>query len=126
MRNNKEQNRQHVVYQQEKEENQKLVSRLLVHSDSGLRVFTHTLLNKIHFPFKTNHIHPLKRVADIVMLVATKSKKKLVGTKFDVGTHHGRVHPNEFHRKGTDNELHFNGHSAINDFKDAGLGEAVE
>ena len=61
----------------------------VVYSNSGLRVFTHALLKEICFPLETDHIHPLKRVANIVMSGAAEVEEKLVSTKFDVITHHG-------------------------------------
>ena len=42
----------------------------LVHSYSGLRVFTNALLKEICFPLEANRFHPLERVADIVMSVS--------------------------------------------------------
>ena len=55
-----------------------------------------------------------------------KVEKKSIGTEFDVITHHGRVHPNEFNWKGIDNEFHFDVYCTINNIKYAGLGEAVD
>ena len=44
----------------------------LVHSYSGLRVFTDALLKEISFPLEADHFHPLKRVVNTVVLVAVK------------------------------------------------------
>ena len=98
----------------------------LVHSYSGLRVFTNSLLEEICFPLKANHFHPLERVANIVMSVATKVEKKSIGTEFDVIAHHGRVHSNEFDWKCIDDKLHFNVYRATDNIEDASLGEAVD
>ena len=44
----------------------------VVHSYSGLRVFTNALLKEIHFPLEANLFHPLKWIASIVVSVAVE------------------------------------------------------
>ncbi len=46
----------------------------LVHSYSGLRVFTNMFFKEIRFPLEADHFHPLKRVVNIVVSVAVKIK----------------------------------------------------
>ena len=46
----------------------------LVHSYSGLGVFTDTFLKEICFPLETDHFHPLKQVGNIVVLVTVKAE----------------------------------------------------
>jgi hypothetical protein len=46
----------------------------LVHSYSGLGVFTDTFLKEICFPLETDHFHPLKRVVTVVVLVTFKAE----------------------------------------------------
>ena len=46
----------------------------LVHSYSGLRVFTNALFEEIRFPLEANRFHPLKRVVNFVVLVAVEVK----------------------------------------------------
>ena len=44
----------------------------LVHSYSGLRVFTNTFFKEVRFPLEADHFHPLKRVVNIVVSVAVE------------------------------------------------------
>ena len=46
----------------------------LVHSYSGLQVFTDAFFEEIRFPLEANHFHPLERVVNFVVSVAVEVK----------------------------------------------------
>ena len=46
----------------------------LVHSYSGLRVFTNTFFKEIRFPLEADRFHPLERVVNIVVSVTVEVK----------------------------------------------------
>ena len=46
----------------------------LVHSYSGLQVFTGALFKEICFPLEADHFHPLKRVVNFVVSVTVDVK----------------------------------------------------
>ncbi len=63
--------------------------------------------------------HPLKEVADFVVSTADKGNQELVGAELDVVAHHDQIHPNEFARKGIDNESHLDVNCTADDINDA-------
>jgi hypothetical protein len=78
-------------------------------------ILSNTFLKEIGFPLQTYCLLPLEPIPGFIVRLASDGDKKLIGAKLDVVTHHGRVHPNQFNRKGINDELHFDVNCAADD-----------
>jgi hypothetical protein len=74
---------------------------------------------------KTDHFHPLKRVANFVVSTAAKGNQELVGAELDVAAHHDQIHPNEFNREDIDKEFHLDVNCTADDIDAAFFGKMV-
>jgi hypothetical protein len=67
--------------------------------DTGLGVIRHPLLEEVSLALKRNHVHEVKGVGDIVVLLVAESDEKTVSNELDVLAHQCRVHANEGDRE---------------------------
>ena len=68
---------------------------------------------------EADHFYPFKGVVNFVVSTAAKGNQELVGAELDAVSHHDRIHPNEFARKGIDNESHLDVNCTADDINDA-------
>jgi hypothetical protein len=67
-----------------------------VNTNPRFEVLSDPLFKEVRFALETNRLHPFERVANSVVTVTSKTKKKSISTEFDVIAHHTRVHPDQF------------------------------
>ena len=60
--------------------------------DVCLGIVRDPLLEEIRFALQGDHVHEIKRICDIVLLIIAKGDKEAVGDKFDVLAHQLRIH----------------------------------
>jgi hypothetical protein len=75
---------------------------------SQFNILSNTFLKEIGFPLQTYHLRPFEWIPGFIVTLTSEGDKKPIAAEFDVVAHHRRVHPNQFNRKGINNELHFN------------------
>ena len=64
----------------------------------GLLVLTDTLLEEVCLTSQGDHVHPLERVLNVVILGHSQSEKESVSDELNVLAHQARVHANELNR----------------------------
>jgi hypothetical protein len=97
-----------------------------IYADPRFEVLSDSFFEEICFALETNRLHPFERIANSVVTVTPETKKKSIGTEFDVVAHHARVHPDQFNGEGVDNEFHFGLNRAAYDSSDACSQELVD
>ena len=85
----------------------------------GLLVLTHTLLEEVGLALQGDHVHPLERVLNVVVLGDTKCVKQSVSDKHDILSHQLRIHADEFHRKCIRDKLKLYLHCIVNNLDDS-------
>jgi len=96
-----------------------------VNANTRFGVFSDTFLDEVCFALEADRLHPFERVPNFEVAFATKAQEESVSAEFDVVAHHGGVHPDQFDRKGINNEFHFNCNSAVNDLNNSRFWEPV-
>lgn len=99
-KNNHENNSLKVCLKRER-----LVSRIYPHP--RLAVLAHAFLEEVSLALKGDHLHPVKRVYGVVLLIAAELHEEAVSAKLDVLPHQSAVHADQLHRqRGCDKLLH--------------------
>ncbi len=93
---------------------------------SRFSTLSNTFLKEIDYPLQTYHLYPFEQIPHFIVTLASEGDKKPVGAEFNVVAHHRQVHPNQFNRKGVDNELHLNVGCAAYNIHDAWFRKAVD
>ncbi len=65
-----------------------------INPNAQFGVFTNTFLEEVCISLQANCLHPFKPVPCFVVMLTSKGDKELIGIKFNVVAHHGRVHSN--------------------------------
>jgi hypothetical protein len=63
-----------------------------INPNAQLGVFTNTFLEEDCVSLQANCLHPFKPVPCFVVTLTSKGDKELIGVKFNVVAHHGRVY----------------------------------
>ena len=90
-----------------------------VDANARFGIFSDTFFKEVGFALKADGFHPFEWAPNFEVSITVKAKKEPVGAEFDVVAHHGRIHADEFDRKGVDNELHFDCDGAADDLDDS-------
>jgi hypothetical protein len=85
----------------------------------GLLVLAYTLLEEVSLSLERDHVHPLERVLNVVVLGDTKGEQKSVSHKLDVLAHKARVHSDELNGERVLNKLQLNLDSLSDDLSNA-------